>query len=246
MRRLPRLLILIFPLFIIAQCGLERGLTIWDMPAFSTPPTTGMFTFLTQITHQSTVDKLFMGYLLYYKIQTPGYDWSVDINISDANSLSSFGFLPLLSASDVSGPPPLIQTPVLATDNFAVIDQYTVTLDFTDVKVNLKPSANSSIGTFTDVELRRSIANNLYDEPDGSNSYRYKKFKEFVADDADIPAGTITGSMAEGTEIDMEICVYVVAYGRSIDQGTFWQEIKSIPRCLLVSPIKIYYDDGID
>lgn len=223
-------------LIVLAQCGLERPLAAWDKPV-STGTLGTQFRFMTSANDVDDPSRLFQGYEVYYKINPEGVDFSVeDQTIEDANLLESKGFKRLNSAED-TWDPSIITKPLYKTDNADEGSSYEITIDFTDSGLCRIYDTDETRENF---EFRRVTH---YPSGNPSATEFYKRFSEFAADDSDRGTVDLT-SRINGEEINVNLALYVFAYGRSISTQSFWIEIKSPPSYLFASQITIVYNDG--
>jgi hypothetical protein len=253
MRRIPGLVLLILPLFIVAQCGLERGLEIWSTPSLPSSQSTGVFSFYTQTDHVDdtlTPSRLFLGYELYYKIS------SIDdfpINLTETNALEAAGFKRMRLSTDIWDPTVQVTDPVISTGPLSVGEGvfYQINLDFNilpngvqEAQASVDPSAPMTY--WGPLELRRDV----HDTADEENYGNYKRFSEFYPGDPDIDSADteLVNRIANATDptipVPVYIAVYVYAYGKSLYNSSLWQDIKSQLRYLPAQEISIYVNDG--
>jgi hypothetical protein len=232
-------------LLLLAQCGMERGLTPWSAPTFFQTSGT-MYVFQANSDHQSDGTTLiFMGYEVYYKIGLSQDAFSGDTNWHYVTELAQHGFKRLFSSTDTFFPA-AAHMPLIVTDNSAAVFPYEIYLDFTNIGIanpSYPKAYPSNPAYWSEYELRRNDHYLL-----GHTEYgAYKKFYEFYNGDTDIPADAFLGKVQttdKGTTISVWIALYVYAYGKSISSNSFWTDITS-PLCYLnANNITVIYHDG--
>jgi hypothetical protein len=244
MRRIAVTLILGLPLVLLAQCGLERSLAVWSIPAAGSTSTTGIFSFRTASDHDDDLDRVFLGYEIYYKIMATD---SFPTNLTNANELAANGFKKLHLATDTWEPPQPATIPVITTNAPSKGNIYQVIIDFNTLEMFAsKPSIAidpDDTQYWPALYVRRDIEDHA-DTPGVDNYGNYKRFYEVYAGETDIDPALIPGPPSQGTQLYPWIALYVFAYGRSIATNSFWQEIKSPLRYLPAQLVTVIYEDG--
>jgi hypothetical protein len=242
LKKLSVLILLIFPLVCVAQCGLERAITPWQAPVNATVTGSNIFSFYTQDKYIDDSTHEFKGFEVYYKVATDPSNFNPAL--TDANTLTSNGFTRINRTTDSTSSSAV---PFIETTNPDIGIIYLVNLDFTNVAMIGYPRASSSIANFSPLEMRRSVFYPVGVGYSPSKEQHFKLFFECNIGDIDIPPDFFTapGDLNLGESRLRYVAIYVFAYGISLDSNTPLQVIRS-PLCYLgYDSILLYYNTGL-